>query len=437
MSEALNLLRSLNESVLQPDLTELGEKVIRNDIPSCVKPFLTFPEYEVNYPDRVTEQVLALAGEYNRHFSKLVEEAKNAETDYMHCYSPEADCYVNYFFQIDMRALPQKFLDTLATYDEATINQVLRRTVFEYEDSLAMNQLLRQCIPLADGTSVFAQGYDRIMDGIRRTYNMPIALLATTDEKVASIKAMELGIDPAQVASDELVRNLLGYDTLMGPNDLLQHLEANNGNSEYLLYVRSSFPVENLKKPDAEVPKTILDDEKIKHIIKKYSITLNLDALRDTKRAMLDMGQGICINRSNYDEVIASNAIEDLLMDSGIAMSDETVLRLKPMDGVFGCYGHYSLPIKHIRGGKRKNKLRKEMQKRGDYLLQVELPIYTLADIDNQNQHYHAIHRNFVGYNPETAQYEAVYGMMNMMSGAYDGKVHGGRTAHFAGINLK
>ena len=70
-----------------------------------------------------------------------------------------------------------------------------------------------------------------------------------------------------------------------------------------MLYVRSSDPTSKLKNPN-EVVSTMLDDPEMRQIVKRDSITLNIDApemefdrrISDTKEYMPALGMGVVIS---------------------------------------------------------------------------------------------------------------------------------------------
>ena len=111
MREHIELSRQLNQEVQNPIEVNFGHTNVHHEIPSNLSPFLTKPTQVIQMPTVITEALLEITAEYNRVFSGLVKE--NLETDkaYQYAYNPETQEYINYGFQIDMRAIPESFLN--------------------------------------------------------------------------------------------------------------------------------------------------------------------------------------------------------------------------------------------------------------------------------------------------------------------------------------
>lgn len=402
----IELLNQLNTLVKKPIKKDLGQTDTRYDIPSTLGPFNVKKQHRVEMPVNVTQALLEITHEYNTAFSRVVNQNLEIPDAYQYAFDQETSEYINLVFQIDMRALPHDFLITLDTYEIPVIKEVLKRSVFEFEDSLAMLNLLRMQFE-TNGVSHFRDGLDRTFDSLRSTHSKGIALLATTQEKLDSILACELGVDHLSDVDDQTVRQVLGYDKLIGPEEYLRMLETNSA-SDYLLYVRSSSPVANLRDPRIEVPPTILDDKSIRHEILRNCVTLNLGALNDTKIAMVNMGLGVEISSENLAQVLENREIHQLCAEYGLNLEDPE-LRFKPIRGVFGCYGQHTMNYSDLTGGKRRRKLNKDLEKRGEYIVQPELPSTQINGVLN------AIHRIFVGYNMQNHQYEGIEGVLAMM----------------------
>jgi len=405
MREHIELSRQLNQEVQNPIEVNFGRTNVHHEIPSNLSPFLTKPSQVIQMPTVITEALLEITAEYNRVFSGLVKE--NLETDkaYQYAYNPETQEYINYGFQIDMRAIPESFFEILKNEEFETIKEVLKRCVFEWEDSFAMLNLLR--LQFAEnGESVFSSNFDRIFDIIRFTHGKPIALLPSTHEKYQAILESELGVKDRSEISDSQIRRLLGYDTIFSPLEYQKMCETGRSN-EYLLYVRSSIPTANLRNPNLERPMTILDDPLLRTSILENSITLNIGALNDTKRGMLGMGLGLRVDLDSFSD---SERITHLMREMCESYGLDTELmrgRFKPLDEAFGCYGHETTKIPCT--GKHKQKVKKHLKQMGEYIIQPEMPttqFYMDGEIYNAN------HRNFVGYNLETQKYEPIDGTM-------------------------
>jgi spermidine synthase len=68
------------------------------------------------------------------------------------------------------------------------------------------------------------------------------------------------------------------------------------------------------------------------------------------------------------------------------------MIRAKPADGSYGCYGHIR---GFIHDREFRNLLRKGLKERGFYILQVEQAPFVVTDLNTQNQ-YNVIHRIFI-----------------------------------------
>jgi hypothetical protein len=376
----------------------LGAMATRTDIPSGNGPYRVYPTYITHYPQSVIDALAALYLEYNRAFAPLVEANREWDTDYRYCMEDEG--LVNYFVQIDMAGLAPEFLAQAAELPVEIVKEQLRFLIFEIENSIAVYPLLRNLFPRDPHPSYFLTRFDAVLAGIKKRHGQrPIALLAVTDEKYAAICKSEFGVAGARV-TDEEVRRLSGFDRLFGPDDFRRHVDETGG-SEYLLYVRSSDPVSVLKDPTQSVEHPLLADETMRRIIKKHSLTLNIDApgmsyakrINDTKGYMPWMGIAHPIE-AVHD--LYGQPFRWFLRARGVnpddVLSGEMKLRAKPAKGTYGCYGHYvgsmtsGLPRK-VKGG---------IQRRGPYMVQPELPPYVVGDRANGAE-YNAIDRIFFG----------------------------------------
>ena len=433
MPNHINISRRLNEVVQSPIEMDFGETKQIIDIPSNLSPFLTKPNYIVEVPANVTQALLEITSEYNTIFSNLVKQNLETEKAYQYAYNQETGEYINYGFQIDMRAIPQEFFPILADNDIETIKEVLKRCVFEWEDSFAMLNLLRLQFE-ENGESTFSSNFDQIFDSIRDIHGKPIALLPSTPEKYQSILESELGVQHRSDISDDEIKRLLGYDTIICPTEYASMYERNLADN-YLLYVRSSIPTANLRNPNLERPKTILDDINLRKAILENAITLNIGVLNDTKRGMLGMGLGVHVDFDSFSDGDKVTSLMRELCESYGFETDNLRGRFKPLDEAFGCYGHETTKIPCT--GKSKQKMRKHLKEMGSYIIQPEMPTtqFTLDGVI-----YNANHRNFVGYNLHTQSYEPIDGTMFIQP--YEQKarvqvVHGSRQSIVTRVNMK
>ncbi len=118
----------------------LSTIVERSNIRSSIGSFRVFPEYTTTYPKSVVETLFEIYKEYNRAFIPLVVKNREWEADYRFCFAE--DELVNYLVQVDMAGLTNRFLRDVDTMSESDVTNVVRRSIFEIKNSLAIYQLL-------------------------------------------------------------------------------------------------------------------------------------------------------------------------------------------------------------------------------------------------------------------------------------------------------
>lgn len=375
------------------------EKVITR---SSLSPANVFSDFQVRYPKVVTDALCLLYDEYNEAFHPLVETNREWSTDYRFV-STDRD-FVNSIVQIDMCGLDQNLISKLENMQVTEVLEILRKRIFEMENSWALYQILRSVHEKDGERSFYGKQTEVMLDTLRKQYNMPIALLAVTQEKYDAMKASEFGKEINDSLSSDEVRILSGFDRFFGPKEFAEYLVSTNYECEYLLYVRASDPIEKLKRPEIKVEHPILLDPKLRKIIKEYSITPNIDnpewpqtdirRINDTKWYLPVMSMGFAIN--TIDDLNSTDFL-DYLSICGIKLQNvstgEIMLRAKPIQGTFGCYGH-------VRGfvteGKFRKKITRELKERGPYLVQIEQEAPLFCNI-NENKEYAYIDRVFCG----------------------------------------
>lgn len=361
-------------------------------------------QHTIRYPKVVVDALADIFNEYNTHFQPLVQANREFTTDYA-CTRDASDRFVNSFVQIDMLGLSPQFLTAASQLDRNVVREVLRGSIFEIENSLAMYQLLERVFSNDAGQTVFKMGFRRALDDLRQQHGRPIALLAVTDEKLTAMRESEFGKRDGEHLLAAEVRELSGFDALLGPDDFKHHVAQNNGHCKYLLYVRASDPPVKLKDPKAHVGNPLLDDAELRRIIKANSLTFNIDGsaqvgearINDTKAYLQSMGMGF--NISNLGDLVTpsgklAQGFSDYLLGRGIDPLDveqrRVSLRAKPLRGTYGCYGH----IRGVLNSGFKRELRLETAARGDYVVQPEMKTPTMLNTSDGNQ-YTYIDRNF------------------------------------------
>jgi hypothetical protein len=441
---------------------ELGITNPVNKLKSAIGEVNTLPNAQVQYPPVVIEALTNLYKEYNRSFEPLVQKNQEHPDDYKSARDATGQV-VNCFVQVDMVGLTPEFLRLAEKAQEPEVREALRQGVFEIENSLAMYQLLENMFPVGNGPSRFSQGLRSALDDIRISQKRPIALLAVTEEKLAGMRAMEFGKAHDENLSDEEIKNLSGFDTLMGPNELKAHLRENHGECKYLLYVRSSEPVEKLKSPSLVVSQPLLRDDELRRVIKQNSITLNVDApgleperrINDTKSYMTSMGMGFKI--SGIDSLIDMKVVEaqtkklgkgkltiemlntqfrEHLESQGInpqkIVSGEIELRAKPLQGTYGCYGHVRGPLckSEFRGEVNRN-----IKQRGEYIIQPEIRTPTIENTSD-GMTYTYIDRNFLSCTGGEIKFLGGFRSMIPVESveAKNGRIHGSKDTVYGEI---
>ncbi len=455
---------ALNQAQRERSQAELGTIVTRNDIQTDLGPFKTLPNYKTAYPKVVVEALCELYAEYNRAFAPLVEANREHPTDYQYCFSKDG-MPTNYFIQVDMIGLPEKFLEVAKGMSKDDLKQVLRERVFEIENSLACYQLLERIFETdSSSPTVFKEKFRNALDQLRHTHSKPIALLAVTEQKYDAMRASEFGKFGGDTLSDDEVKALSGFDKFFGPEEFKEYLNQNHGKCDYLLYVRSSDPVDKLKHPDVQVDNPLLADPNLRRTIKENTITFNIDApemsaerrINDTKEYMLSMGMGFLVKAESdlyspelakhlgqhkrYVEFKGENRLSDrfaaFLASQDIEVTDvedgSVELRAKPLKGTYGCYGHVHgpLPDRDFR-----TELRTELRKRGEYLVQMEMKPATILNESDGHQ-YSYIDRNFLSFTNGKAEF--ICGFRSLMRSdateAQKGRLHGSKDTVWAEI---
>jgi len=425
-------------SLLQEaDIAELGNVVRRTDIKSSLQPIQTLSNYITVYPKVVIRALAGLYQEYNHTFIPLIEANREWETDYQYC--QDGINPANWCVQIDVAGLSDALLQELADMPEEEVREILRRKIFEIENSIAVYQLLEKFFSRDGNASLFKINFRKVLSGLRQRFGKPIALLAVTEGKYEDMLAAEFGKQPGEPITEEEIKELSGFDAFFGPDQFLEYLATHRGQCDHLLYVRSSDPVAKLKKPDLVIEQPLLGDPDTRRIIKANSLTLNIDApgmeynrrINDTKEYMPLIGMAFPVSSV---EDLSSSAFEGYIsrqgIDPGAVARGEVVLRCKPTKGAYGCYGHISGVMTRE---KFRNELSRNIRKRGEYVVQPEMatPVVT-----NETDQYTYIDRMFFGIIGESPEF--IGGVRNLMPTdnveARRGRIHGNGSAVYAEI---
>lgn len=372
-------------------------------------------EYRVEYPQSVKNALFRLYDEYNQAFLGLTQQNAEWETDYAYAFADGNP--VNRWVQIDMVGLPESFLNQAKFYPEDMMVEVLRRRIFEIENSLAMYQLLREMFSSQQQDSIFKREFEASLDALRRETGMPIALLAVTPQKYEAMKLSEFGKKPEEPLSDKEVRSLSGFDRFFGPDEFEQYVHDRRGNCEYLLYARTSDPLAKLRDPRISISVPLLENPEMRRIIRSRTVTFNIDdptwsvgdsrRINDTKAWMPLVHMGYMasqesdiiayVPRGKEHLPVPSESLLQFLGTRGMSFDSldqarNLRLRAKPAQASYGCYGHISGSVsdKEFRSDLRKN-----LERRGPYIIQPELRTPIVTD-SQTGQQYVYIDRNFI-----------------------------------------
>jgi hypothetical protein len=376
-----------------------GEIVERNDIHSSLAPFRVAPEYKIKYPVGLLRALARLYVEYNEAFSSLVAINREWESDYRHI-ADRNGRVLNFAVQIDMAAADTEFLRATDTMPEDDLLSELRKRIFEIDNSLAMYQLLERLFP--------SSGWRTALDSLRKQLGRPIAVLAVTEQKYHDMLASEFGKNAEEVLSDDEVLRLSGFNAFWGPQRFLEHLNEHRGECAYLLYARASDPIQKLRRPEECVEHPLLGDSTLRRVIKANSLTLNIDnpdwaigdprRINDTKCYLPAIGTAFRIDghvfTSNFEQHLRARrpyidfpgvrlsseftqGLISLGLDPAAVESGRQMLRYKPAQGSYGCYGHVRgvLTDYNVRRA-----LRRELLRRGAYVVQPERDPLLVAD---------------------------------------------------------
>lgn len=420
--------------------------------------FLTLPHYNVIYTTPLINALSQICLDYNKAFDILTHKNKEHESDYQYCVGPAG--HVSPIVRIDMAGLDKEFLKASLELSEDDLISKLRGKIFEFENSFGAYQIIQN---VGGEESFLKSRFRAVLSAVRAKFGKPIALLAVTEEKFYSMRECEFGKENGESLSNEEILEISGFDAFMGPEDFRKHLKENSNNCEYLLFVRSSNPVHKLKNPAVEISHPLLQDGKIRKIIKANTLTINIDPptgnfdvmINDTKEYLPIMKSAFSVyseadifseemlnhvgKGKPYLEFIGESLHEKFItflnaseIDVESIRNGNLQLRAKPMKGVYGCYGH-------IRGslsdGRFRKSLRAGIRQRGGYVLQPEIPVPTIHNSDTDTE-YSFIDRNFFAFSGETVAF--LGGIRNLLPTtsieAREGRIHGNAEAVCAEI---
>jgi hypothetical protein len=454
-----------------PEVTaDLGEVKTICQLKSVIKDVKTLPNYQIYYPPVIKEALANLFMEYNQAFKEIVARNREFPNDYRYCQNSNASAIplkkaapLNYIVQVDMVGLTDNFLSLAQDCSEAEVRESIRQGIFEIENSLAMYQLLERIFARDGEVGAFSPKFREVLDEIREVHKKSIAILAVTEEKLKSIRAMEFGREDERVLTDSEVLKLSGFDALLGPQDFLEHLSKNSGECRYLLYVRASDPVEKLKNPAVMLDNPLLENPRLRSIIRANTITLNVDGpnsaardrINDTKEYLLKMGMGFKVDSIGslidvelvqaiakkvgkvvLEEKMLSPEFKDYLRGVNInpqqLLSGEVLLRGKPLRGCYGCYGHVR---GHLGMSEFRGELTRGIKKSGEYVIQPEIKTPTIKNLKDGTR-YTFIDRNFLACTGGEVKFLGGFRTMISVDSneAKRGRIHGSQDSVYGEI---
>ena len=431
-AEYMNWLSDLRD--IQQRTQECSLDIIqRNDIPAFDLNWnqVTFSESQrvISYPPQVLRVLFDLYREYTYAFQALLEE-----------YGMK-DAYplwgINCFVQIDMIGLPQDFLDLVYwwNFSDIVLKEMLRRSIFEVENSLAAYSLLRKLGNPSE--SKFSEKMDILLWELRDTFSARVYLATLSDEKYQWVAMFDCWFKKWDWISDSLVRQNTWFDGIISPRELLNLWDINTNNS--LFYTRASLDRKWLIDPREQV--SSLWYKNFRKYLRNKSLTYNIDdpeqwaaKLNDTKEYMPDIWMWYIVEeitnvitddyrsfllRNKSDEVFSWTIFTDrffaFLQSQWISQSIidtwDIELQFKPL---FWAYWGYWQVSWSILEGKVRTKLNKELKKRWKFIVQPRMPRSDCIDIDTWLEYIY-IDRIFLSMNPSTRAMQFMWWFRNYM----------------------
>ncbi|MDP2860174.1 MAG: hypothetical protein Q8N98_00485, partial [bacterium] len=193
--------------------------------------------------------------------------------------------------------------------------------------------------------------------------------------------------------------------------------------------IRSSCPIEQLKNPHVHYMVPLLLNRDMRRIIKAHAITPDIDSpgrrdydgmINDTKEYMEAMGMARIIRDLSEVEVI-----EEYFRRIGVK-----TVRIKPMLGSYGCYGHGRA---NLVGQELSQKLRKSLAERGPYVIQPEMRLPQIIVGDTNYTFIDRVLMAFTGDKPEFLTCFRTL-MPTESEQVRLGRVHGGKEAIYGEV---
>ncbi len=479
--EAKTVLKNYEKAISVPQMVDIGSATDLTPIYEGETPPFALRNYKIHYPPSLVEAYKIACNKYEDCFMDIVKEHKNWGSDYQ--------CAPNTLaFQVDGPAYPDEFLNQAKYMNPEVLAEVINARVFEYENNLAMYGLNGRLWP--DGTT--NQTWHMALDKARSRTGRKIAVLAGTEKKLDEMLKSELGASRDNMPPEETIREITGFDSFMGPCDLIAHYQKYNGeDSEYVFFGRTSRPKTWLRDPTSQIDEGFLADPNFLKYVRAFALTHNFDntvlllnhpsIITDTKEAMLMTGAAYLVTQPNdiysgeFQQYLSNNGIDinnissgdltpnqkkklgDLFtsfpsqyllskqltdhlkmrdIDPDSIASGSKKVRGKPLKLHYGCYAHIT---GRVNRASFLNELMGQVKIRGYYIIQPEFNNLHIIDSHNLSDSYIAIDRVFFvrGANGELEPMESCRSLMPVS--AMDGKknnVHEGANTKCARIIL-
>lgn len=453
-----SILQSYEKSIAVPVNVALGNQTSLTPMYASEKPPYALRDYVIQYPEALVEGYRLACEQYDKYFIGIVDGHKTSQTDYK--YAPKTFAY-----QIDGPAYSEAFLKEAANMHPSDFAAFITARVFEFEPNIAAYGLNNR---LWGGTT--SDTWKAGIEDIRRRTGKKVAILTGTQAKLDETILYETGIANKQYMPAGRIKDMTGFDDIIGPDDLkVIHAMFGGSDSPFVFFGRTSMPKDWLRNPNTQVSKALSDPEIIKYI-REYAITHNFDdpnlpnsdsrVIMDTKEALVRSGgaysvsnvadiysddllselssKGIHIElitdgtitpkqkvelgkqlQKFQPSALLSGSLIDHLERRGVDSSDfangKRKVRVKPLKQHYGIYGHET---GSLNSSKFLNAVTSQIKLRGDYILQPEFANLQVANSINTGESYVAIDRVFFirGSNGELKPMESCRSLMPVNS---------------------
>lgn len=445
-AEITQINRNLSTPV-EIERSALGP-VRKMEIPTLLERPTVLPEFNVELPTNLAVAIGELADEYDTAFSdNLLPNHVESDSDYL---STKIDNkFSSLFYQIDMAALPESFLEDVrlgkVPFDE--LKEIIRARIFEFEDSIAMYGLIRNAGSELNengepvGSTKFATKFDAAIDVMRQQHGA-VVVGAIDDDKFQNLIGSELGIvqrDDPRLLDNDFIRAHTGFDGYISPDEVQELITRNDTST--LIFARTS-PAPNLLRQAgayASQENNLLANFRTRLGLRALALTLNIDnprsefKLNDTKLALPFVNPfSVLVDANNFHQL----NLDEVSQQLGIQPADK--VRIKPTQA-YGAYRQSTKPLEHslVPGSNLHNQLVKNPTE--SFIIQPEIPGLVLKGSEHGD--FGGIFRIFVSKNIDSGKFEVIGGQFNLLpvdnDQARKNNFHGNAAAVFAEISVE